>query len=224
MDLLFPFSGWCLAPNLNNFSCKFINYTGEGVYPMKKRYVGIGIAVAVIVVFVIMIMSSYNGFVSAEENVDQSYAQIETQLQRRLDLIPNLVNTVKGYASHEEEVLTEISNARARLAGATSPEETATADAELTSALSRLLVIVENYPTLKADRQFTQLMDELAGTENRIAVARKDYNDQVAVFNKKVKSFPGVIVANITGFDEKEYYQADPSAQNAPQVDFGGGQ
>ncbi|WP_428912581.1 LemA family protein [Niallia sp. Krafla_26] len=169
-----------------------------------------------------MIMSSYNGFVDAEENVDQSYAQIETQLQRRLDLIPNLVNTVKGYASHEEEVLTEISDARARLAGADSPEETATADAELTGALSRLLVVVENYPNLKADKQFTQLMDELAGTENRIAVARKDYNDQVAVFNRKVKRFPGVIVANITGFDAKEYYEADPSAQEAPEVDFGG--
>jgi LemA protein len=189
---------------------------------MRKSYLGIGIVVAVIVVLVVMIMSSYNGFVHAEENVDQSYAQIETQLQRRLDLIPNLVNTVKGYAEHEEEVLTEISDARARLAGANTPEETATADAELSGALSRLLVVVENYPTLKADRQFTQLMDELSGTENRIAVSRKDYNDQVASFNKKVKSFPGVIVANITGFDEKEYYQADPSAQQAPQVDFGG--
>lgn len=189
---------------------------------MKKSYAGIGIAVAVVVILVVMLMSSYNGFVNAEENVDQSYAQIETQLQRRLDLIPNLVNTVKGYASHEEEVLTEIADARSRLAGATSPEETATADAELTNALSRLLVVVENYPTLKADTQFTQLMDELAGTENRISVARKDYNDEVAIFNKKVKSFPGVIVANITGFDEKEYYQADPRAQEAPEVDFGG--
>lgn len=189
---------------------------------LKKSTLGIGIVVAAIVVFVVMIMSSYNGFVDAEENVDQSYAQIETQLQRRLDLIPNLVNTVKGYASHEEEVLTEISDARARLAGADSPEETATADAELTGALSRLLVVVENYPNLKADKQFTQLMDELAGTENRIAVARKDYNDQVAVFNRKVKRFPGVIVANITGFDAKEYYEADPSAQEAPEVDFGG--
>ncbi|WP_338469582.1 LemA family protein [Niallia sp. XMNu-256] len=189
---------------------------------MRKSYLGIGLIVAVMVVFIVMIMSSYNGFVNAEENVDQSYSQIETQLQRRLDLIPNLVNTVKGYASHEEEVLTEIANARAKLAGANSPEETATADAELSSALSRLLVVVENYPNLKADQQFTQLMDELAGTENRIAVARKDYNDQVATYNKKVKTFPGVIVANMTGFDEKEYYQADPSAQNAPEVDFGG--
>lgn len=189
---------------------------------MKKGYMGIGIIIAVIVVLGIMLMSSYNGFVNSEENVDQSYAQIETQLQRRLDLIPNLVNTVKGYASHEEEVITQISDARARLAGANTPEEEATANTELTGALSRLLVVVENYPNLKADQQFTQLMDELSGTENRIAVARKDYNDEVALYNKKVKRFPGAIVASITGFDEKEYFNADPSAGETPKVDFGG--
>jgi len=191
---------------------------------MRKGFLGIGVVVAFVVVLGIMLASSYNGFVDLEENVDQSYAQIENQLQRRLDLIPNLVSTVKGYAAHEEEVLTEISDARARLAGAASPEEEAAANAELTGALSRLLVVVENYPNLKADQQFTQLMDELAGTENRLSVARKDYNEQVSIFNKKVKSFPGVIVANVTGFDEKEYFEADPSAQEAPKVDFGGSQ
>ncbi len=190
---------------------------------MKKGFIGIGIVVAVIVVFGVMLMSSYNNFVSLEENVDQSYAQIEYQLQRRLDLIPNLVNTVKGYAEHEKEVIAAISDARARLAGAQTPEEEATANAELSSALSRLLVVVENYPNLKADTQFTQLMDELAGTENRIAVARKDYNDQVAIYNKRVKSFPGVIIAGMTGFDEKEYFEADSNASEAPEVDFGGG-
>ncbi len=191
---------------------------------MRKGFLGIGVVIAFVVVLGIMLASSYNGFVNLEENVDQSYAQIENQLQRRLDLIPNLVSTVKGYAAHEEEVLTEISDARARLAGAASPEEEATANAELTGALSRLLVVVENYPNLKADQQFTQLMDELAGTENRLSVARKDYNEQVSVYNKKVKSFPGVIVANVTGFDEKEYFEADPSAKEAPKVDFGGSQ
>ncbi|WP_059170317.1 LemA family protein [Bacillus sp. FJAT-27445] len=180
------------------------------------------VILGIIVVLGIMLMSSYNGFVNAEENVDQSYAQIENQLQRRLDLIPNLVNTVKGYAAHEKETIKAISDARARLAGARSPEEEATANAELSGALSRLLVVVENYPNLKADTQFTQLMDELAGTENRIAVARKDYNDEVAIFNKKVKRFPGAIVAGITGFDEKEYFRADPRSQEAPEVDFGG--
>ncbi|MEH7255030.1 LemA family protein [Neobacillus niacini] len=189
---------------------------------MKKGYMIIGIIVAVVVILGVMLMSSYNNFVNLEENVDQSYAQIENQLQRRLDLIPNLVNTVKGYASHEKEVIASISDARARLAGANTVEEEATANAELTGALSRLLVVVENYPNLKADQQFTQLMDELSGTENRISVARKDYNDQVAVYNKKVKQFPGALIAGMTGFDQKEYFTADPKAAEAPQVDFGG--
>jgi LemA protein len=189
---------------------------------MKKGLVVVGVIIAAIVLVGVMLMSSYNNFVTLEENVDQSYAQIENQLQRRLDLIPNLVNTVKGYASHEKEVIASISDARARLAGAKTVEEEATANAELTGALSRLLVVVENYPNLKADQQFAQLMDELSGTENRISVARKDYNDQVAVYNKKVKQFPGAIIAGITGFDEKEYFTADPKASEAPEVDFGG--
>ncbi|MBT2678354.1 LemA family protein [Bacillus sp. ISL-35] len=189
---------------------------------MKK---GLGIVIGLLVIlgiFIMMGVGSYNNFVSEEENVDQAYAQIENQLQRRLDLIPNLVNSVKGYASHEKEVIKSISDARARLAGANTPEEQATANAELSGALSRLLVVVENYPNLKADKQFTQLMDELAGTENRLAVARKDYNDQVSIYNKMVKRFPGALIANITGFDEKEYFKADPRAQEAPEVDFGG--
>jgi LemA protein len=189
---------------------------------MKKGYLVLGIILAAIVLLGVMLMSSYNNFVTLEENVDQSYAQIENQLQRRLDLIPNLVNTVKGYASHEKEVIASISDARARLAGANTVEEEATANAELTGALSRLLVVVENYPNLKADQQFTQLMDELSGTENRISVARKDYNDQVAVYNKKIKRFPGALIAGMTGFDEKEYFTADPKAAEAPEVDFGG--
>ncbi|MDF2787617.1 MAG: LemA family protein [Neobacillus sp.] len=189
---------------------------------MKKGFMVLGVIIAIIVILGVMLMSSYNNFVTLDENVDQSYAQIENQLQRRLDLIPNLVNTVKGYASHEKEVIGEISDARARLAGANTVEEEATANAELTGALSRLLVVVENYPNLKADQQFTQLMDELSGTENRISVARKDYNEQVAVYNKKVKQFPGALIAGMTGFDEKEYFTADPKAAEAPEVDFGG--
>lgn len=180
------------------------------------------IIIAVIIGLVLMFMSSYNGFVNAEEDVDKAYSQIENQLQRRLDLIPNLVNTVKGYAAHEKEVIQSISDARARLAGAKTPEEEATANAELSGALSRLLVVVENYPNLKADKQFTQLMDELAGTENRLSVARRDYNEEVSKFNKKVKRFPGAIIANLAGFDAKEYFKADPRAQQAPNVDFGG--
>ncbi|WP_062104896.1 LemA family protein [Bacillus niameyensis] len=189
---------------------------------MKKKGVLISIIIAIIVIILFPLIGSYNGFVSAEENVNQQYAQIENQLQRRMDLIPNLVNTVKGYASHEKDIMEDIANARSRLIGARSPEELADADAELSSALSRLLVISENYPDLKADQQFTQLMDELSGTENRIAIARKDYNEEVQNYNKKVKRFPGRITAGIFGFDEKEYFQADPKAGEAPKVDFEG--
>ncbi|PIC78765.1 LemA family protein [Sporosarcina sp. P18a] len=187
-----------------------------------KKLAGPLIAIIVLVVIAaIMIVPSYNKLVNLEEDVDQSYAQIETQLQRRVDLIPNLVNTVKGYASHEKEVLENIANARSKMAGAKGPEEQAAADSELSSALSRLLVVVENYPDLKANQNFQQLMDELAGTENRIAVARKDYNDVVSVFNRTVKRFPGKIVASIFGFDEKEYFKAVEGAQQPPSVDFG---
>lgn len=189
---------------------------------MKKSLVPILVIVGIIVIFGLVLMGSYNGFVNAEEDVDQSYAQIENQLQRRLDLIPNLVKTVQGYAAHEKEVIQSISDARARLAGAKTPQEEATANADLSNSLSRLLVVVENYPNLKADAQFTRLMDELAGTENRLSVARRDYNNQVMVYNKRVKQFPGAIVASMTGFDKKEYFKADPKAQQAPQVDFGG--
>ncbi|GIN21304.1 LemA family protein [Siminovitchia fordii] len=181
----------------------------------------IGILVVLALVFV-PLFGSYNGFVNAEENVEQQYSQIENQLQRRADLIPNLVNTVKGYAKHEENVLGDIADARSRLIGAKTVQEQADADASLSNAISRLLVISENYPELKADKQFTQLMDELAGTENRIAVARKDYNDQVTIYNKKVRQFPGRIVASVFGFEKKEYFKAQAGAEEAPNVDFEG--
>jgi LemA protein len=187
---------------------------------MKKILGPIAIIVVILVILGVMLVPSYNKFVNLEESVDQSYAQVENQLQRRLDLIPNLVNTVKGYASHEKEVIAEISDARAKLAGASGPEEQAAADTELANALGRLLVVVENYPDLKANQNFTQLMDELAGTENRIGVARMDYNNVVADYNRQTKRFPGKLVASIFGFDEKEYFKADAAANEAPKVDF----
>ena len=189
---------------------------------MKKGLVPILIVVGIIVVLALMLIPSYNGFVNGEENVDRAYAQVENQLQRRLDLIPNLVETVKGFAKQEKDVIDSVTEARARLAGAGSPQDQAEANDELSGALSRLLVVVENYPELKSDANFRQLMDELAGTENRLSVARQDYNNEVADFNRKVKRFPGALLAGIFGFDEKEYFKADAAAQDAPKIDFGG--
>lgn len=187
---------------------------------MKKLLGPIGVIVAIIVVLAVILVPSYNKFVTSEENVDQAYSQIETQLQRRVDLIPNLVNSVKGFAKQEKEVIGQVTEARSKLAGANGPEEQAAADSELSGALSRLLVVVENYPELKSNENFRQLMDELAGTENRLSVARKDYNGEVASYNKQVKRFPGKLVASIFGFDEKEYFKAEAGANKAPEVDF----
>lgn len=188
---------------------------------MKKMLIPIIIIVAIIAVIAAMLIPSYNGFVQLEEDVNQSYAQIDNQLQRRLDLIPNLVETVKGFANQEQEVIDSVTEARSNLAGADTVGEQANADAELSGALSRLLVVVENYPELKSSENFQQLSDELAGTENRIAVARQDYNSTVSEFNRKARSFPGNMIAGVFGFDEKEYFEADADASEVPEVDFG---
>jgi LemA protein len=181
------------------------------------------LAIVVVVAFLLVFaFSSYNGLVAAEENVNSKWSQVENQLQRRADLIPNLVETVKGYAAHEEEIFTEVTKAREKLISAGSVAEKAQADAELTSALSRLLAIVENYPTLKADANFRQLADELAGTENRIAVARMDYNNAVQRYNSRIRSFPTSIIARIMGFEKKEYFKAEEGAYEVPKVDFSG--
>lgn len=177
--------------------------------------------VAIVVIAGLLLIPSYNKFVSLQEDVNQSYAQVENQLQRRMDLIPNLVNTVKGFTAHEKEVIGEIADARSKLAGARGPEEQAAANDELSGALGRLLVVVENYPELKANENYRQLMDELAGTENRISVARQDYNDIVSRYNRQVKRFPGRLVATIFNFDEQEYFRADEAAKEPPKVDFG---
>ncbi|MFC4355143.1 LemA family protein [Chryseomicrobium palamuruense] len=188
---------------------------------MRKLLIPIIIVVAIIALVAALLIPSYNGFVDSNEDVNQAYAQVENQLQRRVDLIPNLVETVKGFAEQEREILTEIADARARLAGADSPGEQAEADNELAGALSRLLVIVENYPELKSDANFRQLMDELAGTENRLAVARQDYNESVSLHNRKVNRMPGALIAGVFGFDEREYFEAEDGAEDAPEVDFG---
>lgn len=165
-------------------------------------------------------IGGYNSLVKLREGVDNQNSNISTQLQRRADLIPNLVNTVKGYSIHETEIIESVSESRTKLAGATSMQEKAQADSQLTSSLSRLLMVVENYPDLKADTQFTQLMDELSGTENRISVARQDYNSAVKTYNQKIKTFPTVIIANILGFSQGEYFEASENSKDVPNVSF----
>lgn len=182
-----------------------------------KGWIVAGVIVAILVV---MGISGYNSLVGMSENVNGKWSQIENQLQRRADLIPNLVSTVKGYAAHEQQAIQAVADARARLGGAQGPAAKAQANADLNNALSRLLVIAENYPNLKADQNFRALMDELSGTENRIAVARKDYNDAVQVYNTKIKSFPANIYAGMMGFGAKEYFRAEEGAQQVPKVQF----
>ncbi len=163
---------------------------------------------------------TYNSLVAADEAVNSAWSQVENQLQRRMDLIPNLVNTVKGYAAHEEKILTEVTRAREKLMAAGSVTEKAEADQELTTALSRLIAIAENYPELKADANFRQLADELAGTENRIATSRMDYNNAVQDYNTKIRRFPTVIVAKLFSFEKKDYFKAAENANETPIVDF----
>jgi LemA protein len=162
----------------------------------------------------------YNSVKSAKIEVDSQYGQVENQIQRRADLIPNLVNTVKGYMQYEEKVLTEVTAARAKVARATSPEDMAAADQELTGALGRLLAVAENYPTLKSDAHFTELMREIAGSENRIAVARRDYNNAIREYNLTVSTFPGNILAGMMGYSPLPPFAADEAAHNVPQVAF----
>lgn len=186
-----------------------------------KKGLTIGIVIAVIVVILAGIcISGYNGLVKLEASTDTAFSNIQVQLQRRADLVPNLVNTVKGYAAHETEVFQAVSDARAKLAGATTVEEASAADSEMTSALSRLLAISESYPELKSNENFLSLQDELAGTENRIGVARKDYNEQVQEYNVKIRSFPTSIFAGMLGFEKKPLFEADANAQSVPQVNF----
>ena len=165
-------------------------------------------------------VSQYNKVVTLNEQIDNAWAQVQNVLQRRADLIPNLVETVKGYAAHEREVFEQVAAARARLAGAVSPAEAGAANAGLTSALSRLLAIAEAYPDLKASANFIRLQDELAGTENRIANERRVYNEMVRAYNTAIKRFPLNLLAGFFSYKEREYFEAAPGAQDAPKVKF----
>jgi LemA protein len=189
------------------------------------KWIGIG----VLVVLVLWIFSSYNGIVGKEEGVKSQWGTVESQYQRRSDLIPNLVNTVKGYAQFEQETLTKVIEARSNATSVKidptnlTPERLAQfqqAQEGVTSALSRLLVVVEKYPDLKANQNFLDLQSQLEGTENRIAVERKRFNDVVNDYNTSVRRFPGVLVAKIGGFEPKGYFEASEGAEKAPTVTF----
>jgi len=184
---------------------------------MKGFLIGLGIIILIIVSFV----SVYNGVVSKHETITAKWAQVENQLQRRNDLIPNLVNTVKGYAAHEKTVFEDVTNARSQWAKANTLEDKIKAAGAIDAALSRLLLVVENYPNLKADQTFLKLMDELAGTENRIAVERMRYNEAVRDYNITVRSFPGNFIAGMFGYKvATEYFKAEEKAKVVPEVKF----
>ena len=164
---------------------------------------------------------SYNTFVGQEESIKTQWAQVENQLQRRNDLVPNLVETVKGIAQQERDVFGQIADSRAKLAGAQTTEQKIEAANEQSAALARLLVIVENYPQLRSNEQFARLMDELSGTENRIAVERMRYNERVQQYNTSRRQFPSNITAGIFGFKEYPLFNAPPESERVPRVDFG---
>jgi LemA protein len=163
---------------------------------------------------------SYNRFTASEEAIKTQWAQVQNQLQRRNDLIPNLVETTKGFAQQEKDVFGAIAASREKLAGARTPEDTIKAANEQSSALARLLVIVENYPQLKSDATFMRLMDELSGTENRLATERMRYNERLQEYNTLRRRFPSNMTAKVFGFKEYPYFEAPPAAQQAPKVDF----
>jgi LemA protein len=194
-----------------------------------KRGTKITLIVAAIVVAILLIVGlgffsyivgTYNSLVKKDEGVKTAWAQVENQLQRRMDLIPNYVETVKGYAKHEREVFIEVTEARAKVAGSVTPSQQIEANNELTAALSRLLLVVERYPDLKANQNFIRLQDELAGTENRIAVERMRYNEAVRDYNVYIRRFPNNILAGIFGFGRATLFEAPEEAAKPPKVQF----
>ena len=187
-----------------------------------RRVMRTGLHASTVVAMTLLLSGcSYNKFTTEEEAIKAQWGQVQNQLQRRNDLIPNLVETTKGYAQHEQSVFQDIAESRSRLLAAKSPEETIQAANQQTSALGRLLAVVENYPQLRANEQFNRLMDELAGTENRIAVERMRYNERVQEYNTRRRKFPANMTAKVFGFKEYPYFEAPPASQQAPKVNFG---
>ncbi|MBI3335215.1 MAG: LemA family protein [Candidatus Portnoybacteria bacterium] len=176
--------------------------------------------IVIIVVIALWIIGAYNRFVSLNESIDAQWAQVEVQLQRRFDLIPNLVQSVKGIFGQEQAVFNAIAEARTRYTGAKTIDEKAQAAGQVESALARLLVVVENYPQLRSSQNVTQLMDELAGTENRIAVERRRFNELVRDYNIAIKRFPGNVFASIFGFGERALFEAGEEVREVPKIEF----
>ena len=187
---------------------------------MNKKFIGLGVVVLLVVIVLGFFFSCYNEIVTKKENVEAKFSDIDTQLQRRADLIPNLVSSVKGIMSHEQSVIDSVTEARTKLVEAKDVSSKAEANDELTKALNNFIVVVEAYPDLKTNTNFTNLMDELSGTENRISVARIDYNNAVKEYNSYIKKMPNSIVAGIFNFDEQEYFKAAEGADEVPQVNF----
>jgi LemA protein len=197
---------------------------------MNRKWLVPGVIGGVILLLLLSVVGGYNGLVNQREGVNTKFATVQTQYQRRADLVPNLVNTVKGAANFEQQTLTDVTNARAKATSITIDPSKATpqqlqqyqqSQGELSQALGRLLAVSESYPQLTATQSFRDLQTQLEGTENRIAVARKDYNDAAADYNARVQRFPTNITAAIFNFDKFSYFQADQGAENAPKVDFG---
>lgn len=196
---------------------------------MKKSWIVLGVIALLVVIIFMWVKNSYNSMVTKGETVTSAWADVESQYQRRLDLIPNLVNTVKGYADFEKSTLTAVVEARAKATqvsinpqnlNAESMKQFQQAQGQLSGALSRLLVTVEKYPDLKANQNFLELQSQLEGTENRIAVERRKFNEVVKDYNTYIKRFPSNIFANMFGFDQKAYFEADAKAEEAPKVQF----
>lgn len=187
---------------------------------LKTTLIIVGILILIILIPYSYLKGTYNSLVTMDESVKGAWAQVENQLQRRYDLIPNYVETVKGYAKHEKEVFVKVTEARSRVAGAKSIDDKIQANNQLSSALARLLVVVERYPELKANTNFIRLQDELAGTENRIAVERRRFNEMVKAYNIKIRTFPTNIIAGMFGFEKAAFFQVPKERQEAPKVKF----
>jgi LemA protein len=188
---------------------------------VKIGLIIVGVLVLVVLLFGGKLMGTRNDLVTQRESINGAWAQVDTDLQRRADLLPNLVETVKGYAKHEQEVLSNIANARSALLNARNPQEKIEANARIDSAIGRLLVVVENYPQLRANENFMNLQHELAGTENRIAQSRRRYNEAVQRYNTSIDLFPNNIAAALFGFQRNDaYFKTDPAARQAPKVAF----